>query len=113
MSTQPVPTITKINLLEKAKSEAFFVVGKLGDVALASAVGNGAFEWQLDDEVEYHYCVSGTIHYELKYGDQALPPIDLNPGELFIIPAGVSHSGTHPADAVLLIMERAKPWHAG
>jgi quercetin dioxygenase-like cupin family protein len=116
MSSQTAPIITKVDLLATAQTEALFVVGKAGDVVLAinSVVGGmpTSWDWSTDDEVEYHYCVRGTLHWQFKHGDQELPAIDVNAGEILTIPAGVAAKGSCSDDTVVLIMERTKSWHA-
>jgi quercetin dioxygenase-like cupin family protein len=101
--------------LEKAQSQRLFVLGRVGDVVLAIdavfTLEDGEYDWSRDDEVEYHYCARGTAHVQFKYGDQELPPITVNAGEMLTIPAGVAHKGTRSDDNVMLIMERSKPWH--
>jgi quercetin dioxygenase-like cupin family protein len=114
MSTAVMPEIKKVNVLEKAKSEAVFVpksLGKVGDVTLELAVGQGELPfWHTNDEDEHVYCIRGTIHYQLKHGEQELPSIDVNAGELFVIPAGVAHKPVCSDDNVVLIMEKVNPW---
>ena len=120
MANQTVPTIAKINVLEKASSivlEAgnsigLFAVGIVDNVVLAINAVKGGWDWTpSNDGIEYHHCVRGTAHYQFKFGDQELPPIDLNAGEILTIPIGVACKGTCSDDTVVLVMERVKPWH--
>ena len=115
MANQTAPTITKLDVLEKAGSQRLVVLGRIGDVVLAiDAVftpEDREFGWGSDDEVEYHYCVRGSAHVQFKHGDQELPPITVHAGEMLTIPAGVAHKGTRSDDNVMLIVERSKPWH--
>jgi hypothetical protein len=120
MANQTVPPITKIDVLEKANaivleasnSIGLFVVGSVDNVVLAINAVKGGWDWTPPgEEVEYHHCVRGTAHYQFKYGDQNLPPIDLNAGEIVTIPIGVACKGTCADDVVVLVMERIKPWH--
>jgi quercetin dioxygenase-like cupin family protein len=114
MTEQTVPTVKKIDVLEKAKSEGVFVpksVGKVGDVTLEIAVGKGELPfWHTNDEDEHVYCVRGNIQYQLKYGEQELEPVSVSAGELFVIPAGVAHKPVCSDDNVVLIMEKVNPW---
>src|SRR5207247_2426667 len=99
-------------VLEKGQSIGLVVVGSVGDVVLAINVVKGGWGWTPPgEEVEYHHCVRGTSHYQFKYGDQELLPIDLNAGEIVTIPIGVACKGTCADDVVVLVMERIKPWH--
>ncbi len=120
MANQSAPTIAKIDILEKANSIVLeegnsiglFMVGRVDNVVLAINVVKGGWDWTPPaDGVEYHHCVRGTSHYQFKYGDQELPPIDLNAGEILTIPAGVACKGACSDDTVVLVMERVKPWH--
>jgi len=114
MSTETMAVPRKIDVLEKAKSEGVFVpksLGKVGDVTLELAVGKGELPfWHTNDEDEHVYCIRGSIHYQLKRGDDELPTVDVNSGEFFVIPAGVAHKPVCSDDNVVLIMERANPW---
>ena len=114
MSANMPPTVRKVNVLDKSKSEAVFVpksLGRVGDVTLELAVGKGELPfWHTNDEDEHVYCVRGTIHYQLKRAEEELPSIDVNAGELFVIPAGVAHKPVCSNDNVVLIMEKVNPW---
>lgn len=114
MSNQTVPTITKIDVLEKAnaivlekgQSIGEVVVGKVGDVVLAIDVAKGEFEAQPSGEFEYQYCVRGTVQVRLAYGDQELPPFEFKAGEFLTIPPGFTTTrGTASGDAVVLVIE--------
>jgi mannose-6-phosphate isomerase-like protein (cupin superfamily) len=104
----------KINVLERAGSEKVFVprsLGRVGDVTLELALGDGELPfWHTNDEDELVYCVRGTTHYQLKKGDEELPPVDVKEGDLFVIPAGVAHKPVSSPDNVVLIMERINAW---
>jgi quercetin dioxygenase-like cupin family protein len=113
MTTEATET-RKVDVLEKAKSEKVFVpksLGRVGDVTLELAVGSGELPfWHTNDEDEHVYCIRGTIHYQLKRGAQELPTVDVGPGELFVIPAGIAHKPVCSGDNVVLIMEKVNPW---
>ena len=114
MSTAAATALKKIDVLDKATSEAVFVpksLGKVGDVTLELAVGKGELPfWHTNDEDEHVYCIRGTIHYQLKHGDMELPSMDVNSGEFLLIPAGVAHKPVCSDDNVVLIMERVNPY---
>lgn len=114
MTTEVASRIKKINVLEKANSEEVFVpksLGEVGDVTLELAVGSGELPfWHTNDEDEHVYCIRGTIHYQLKVGDEELPSVDVNEGEFFLIPAGVAHKPVCSEDNVVLIMEKVNPY---
>ena len=122
MALEIVPTVSKTVLLDeadairgKASPIAFVEVGRIGDVVLSINVnvGNGEFEGDVDaNDVQYHYCVRGTIQYQFKYGDQELPAMEVQSGEILTIPAGIALKGRCTDGAVVLVIERRKPWHA-
>ena len=120
MSHEIIPTVSKMVVLDEADSIrakaspiAFVEAGRIGDVVLAINVGNGEFEGGVDEnDVQYNYCVRGTIQCQFKYGDQELPSIEVQAGEILTIPAGVALRGTCSDDCVALVIERRKPWHA-
>ena len=114
MATHTTPTLGKIDVLEAVKSgvmvypKAFW----LGDYVLAINVGLGDFGWMPETaEVQYAYCVRGTVHCEFKHGDEALTVVDVKAGELLTVPAGFATRGTASDDNVTLVFERAKPPH--
>jgi quercetin dioxygenase-like cupin family protein len=114
MTVQLATRVKKIDVLEKAGTEQVFVpksLGRVGDVTLELAVGQGELPfWHTNDEDEHVYCVRGTIHYQLKIGDEQLPPVDVQAGEFFLIPAGVAHKPVCSDDNVVLIMEKVNPY---
>ena len=114
MAADPASRIKKIDVLEKAKSEQVFTpksLGQVGDTTLELAVGKGELPfWHTNDEDEHVYCVSGTIHYQLRVDERELSPVDVNPGELFVIPAGVAHRPVCSEGNVVLIMEKVNPY---
>jgi mannose-6-phosphate isomerase-like protein (cupin superfamily) len=106
--------IKVINVMEKAKSETEWVpkaLAKLGDVVLELAVGNGELPfWHTNEADEYVYCLRGTIRYKLKEGEELLPEVDVNPGDFFVIPAGIAHMPVSSSDNLVLILERENPY---
>lgn len=119
MAPESVPTVSKTVVLDKADAIrgqadpiAFVEVGRIGDVVLSINVGHGEFEGDVDEnDVVYQYCVRGTIQLQFKYGDQELPAMDVQAGEILTIPAGIALKGRCTDDAVVLVIERRKPWH--
>ncbi len=120
MALEIVPTVSKMVVLDeadairgKARPVAFVEVGRIGDVVLSINAGNGEFEGDVDEnDVHYHYCARGTIQCQFKYGDQELPDMEVQPGDILTVPAGVALRGRCTDDAVVLVIERRKPWHA-
>ncbi len=62
----------------------------------------GEFVWhQHDDADEMFLCVEGTFRIEFRDGN-----VELNPGDLLTIPAGVEHRPVADDEAVALLFER-------
>jgi len=62
----------------------------------------GAFVWhQHEDADEMFLCVEGTFRIEFRDGD-----VELSPGDLLTIPAGVEHRPVADEEAVALLFER-------
>jgi hypothetical protein len=120
MALEIVPTVSKMVVLDEADAIhgraspiAFVEVGRIGDVVLSINVGNGEFAGDVDEnDVQYHYCVRGTIRCQFKCGDQELPAMEVQSGEILTIPAGIALRGRCTDGAVVLVIERRKPWHA-
>lgn len=63
------------------------IAGQVNDMAIKVVKLEGAFDWHHhESEDEMFLVVSGRLRMKLRTGD-----IDLDPGELLIVPAGVEH----------------------
>ena len=61
----------------------------------------GAFTWHAHDDTDDLFLVlNGRIRIELADGD-----VELGPGELFVVPAGVEHRPVAEEEAEVLLME--------
>lgn len=106
--------ITKINLAEKfAKLDEPWsprVVGELDGAYLAKiAKLDGTFTWhQHDEEDEMFLVIKGHLSIELE--DQRL---ELDAGEMVVIPAGVRHNPIADAECHVLVFEKKSTAHTG
>lgn len=106
--------ISKINLAEKfAKLDAHWsprVVGELDNAYLAKiAKLKGTFTWhQHDNEDEMFLVISGQLIIELE--DQKL---ELGPGEMVVVPAGVMHNPIAEEECHVLVFEKKSTAHTG
>jgi mannose-6-phosphate isomerase-like protein (cupin superfamily) len=95
----------KVNLAEKlAFLEGPFrpgIVGYLNDYKLAVARVKGEFVWHTHPETDDFFLVlSGRLTIQLRDRD-----IELGPGELFVVPAGVEHCPRSEEGAEILLIE--------
>ena len=100
----------KVNLAEALASfdEAFQprIVGYYNDSKIQVAKTRGEFVWHSHpDTDDLFLVVSGRLTIQLRDGD-----VELGPGELFVVPAGVEHCPRADPEAhVLLIEPRGTP----
>jgi mannose-6-phosphate isomerase-like protein (cupin superfamily) len=100
----------KVNLTEALASfdEAFQprIVGYYNDSKIQVAKTRGEFVWHAHpDTDDFFLVVSGRLTIQLREGD-----VELGPGELFVVPAGIEHCPRADPEAhVLLIEPRGTP----
>jgi mannose-6-phosphate isomerase-like protein (cupin superfamily) len=77
------------------------IVGYLNDYKLALAKVKGEFVWHSHPETDDFFLVlSGRLTIQLRDRD-----IELGPGELFVVPAGVEHRPRSDEGAEILLIE--------
>lgn len=95
----------KVNLAEKlALLEGPFrpgIVGYMNDYKLAVARVQGEFVWHSHPETDDFFLVlGGRLTIQLREGD-----VELGPGELYVVPAGVEHCPRSDEGAEILLIE--------
>ena len=95
----------KINLAEKIRSlERPYspgIVGYLNDYKLAVVKVQGEFVWHKhDDTDDFFLVISGHLTIPLRDRD-----IELDPGELFVVPRGVEHCPDAAEESEVLLIE--------
>jgi len=96
---------TKVNLAEKlALLDAPFqpgIVGTLNDYKLAVVKVDGEFVWHAHDDADDFFLVlSGRLTIQLRDRD-----VELEAGELFVVPRGVEHCPRSDEGAEILLIE--------
>jgi mannose-6-phosphate isomerase-like protein (cupin superfamily) len=95
----------KVNLAEKlAAFEGHFkpkLVGELNDYKLLVVKAKGEFVWHTHPDTDDFFLVlAGRLTIQLRDRD-----IELGPGELFVVPAGVEHCPKADEEAHVLLIE--------
>lgn len=95
----------KINLKEKlALLDGVYhpgIVGHINDYKLQVVRARGPFVWHRHDETDDFFLVlSGHLTIHLRDRD-----VELDPGELFVVPRGVEHCPDAEVDTDVLLIE--------
>jgi quercetin dioxygenase-like cupin family protein len=78
-----------------------------GIVRVAGLEGDLPFHHH--DEDEFFLCWEGTLRIELADGD----PVELGPGDVFVVPRGAEHRPVAEGWAVVLLIERPETQQLG
>jgi mannose-6-phosphate isomerase-like protein (cupin superfamily) len=77
---------------------------QVGDVVLRLGVLHGEFHWHKhDDEDELFFVLDGHMQIEL----EGMPPVELGPRQLYIVPKGLRHRPVVPVRTAVLMLEKA------
>jgi mannose-6-phosphate isomerase-like protein (cupin superfamily) len=103
----------RVNLAEKlaAFDEVFSpkTVGYLNDYKVQLVKARGEFVWHAHEETDdFFLVVSGHLTIQLRDRD-----IELEPGELFIVPRGVEHCPRADDEAHVLLIEPRETRNTG
>jgi len=105
--------MNKINLLEKFQLFNDYwnprIAGELNGQQVKLAKFQGEFIWHKhDDEDELFFVVKGSFRMELRN-----KTIDLNEGEMLIIPRGVEHKPVADEEVWVMLFEPASTLNTG
>lgn len=68
------------------------LAGQVNSTAIKLAKLQGVFDWHHHkNEDELFLVVKGRLRMGLREGEAELPPVDLDEGEMLIVPAGMEH----------------------
>jgi len=86
------------------------VVGELDDAYVKVAKVHGSLEaWHShDNEDEMFFILKGRLRIEMQGG-----PVDLEEGQMFIVPKGVRHNTVAENECHILLIERKTTLHTG
>ena len=85
------------------------VVGEVDDAYIKVAKVRGTFAWHSHkDEDEMFFILKGCLRIEMESG-----AVELNEGDMFIVPKGVRHIPVAEQECHLLLIERKSTLHTG
>jgi mannose-6-phosphate isomerase-like protein (cupin superfamily) len=104
-AVEPPPMDDKVNLAEKfARLERPYepgIVGYMNDYKLQIVKVKGPFVWHKHEETDdFFLVIRGRLTIQLRDRN-----IDLEPGELFVVPRGVEHCPTADEETLVLLIE--------
>lgn len=104
---------TKVNLAEKLRGfDEYFsprIVGHLNDYKLQVVKVKGEFVWHKHDETDDFFLVlRGRLTIQLRDRD-----VELEEGEIFVVPRGVEHCPKADEEAHVLLIEPAGTVNTG
>jgi mannose-6-phosphate isomerase-like protein (cupin superfamily) len=104
-AVEPPPMDDKVNLAEKfARLERPYepgIVGYMNDYKLQIVKLKGPFVWHKHEETDdFFLVIRGRLTIQLRDRN-----IDLEPGELFVVPRGVEHCPTADEETLVLLIE--------
>ena len=85
------------------------VVGEVDDAYIKVAKVHGSLAWHShDDEDELFLILKGHLRIEMESGN-----VELDEGEMFIVPKGVRHNPVAENECQLMLIERKSTLHTG
>lgn len=85
------------------------IVGEVDDVYVKVAKVHGTLAWHThEDEDELFFVLKGKLRIEMDAG-----VVELNEGEMFIIPKGIRHNPVAEDECHVMLIERKSTLHTG
>jgi mannose-6-phosphate isomerase-like protein (cupin superfamily) len=85
------------------------VVGEVDDAYIKVAKVHGSLAWHSHaNEDELFFILKGRLRIEMESG-----PVELNEGEMFVVPKGVRHNPVADQECHLMLIERKSTLHTG
>ena len=85
------------------------VVAEVDDAYIKVAKVHGSLEWHShENEDELFLILKGCLRIEMESGS-----VDLNEGEMFVVPKGVRHNPVAENECHLMLIERKSTLHTG
>lgn len=85
------------------------VIAEVDDTYIKVAKVKGSFTWHShDDEDELFLILKGRLRIEMETG-----PVELNEGDVFVVPKGARHNPVADEECHLMLIERKSTLHTG
>lgn len=85
------------------------VIAEVDDTYIKVAKVKGTFTWHShDDEDELFLILKGHLRIEMETG-----PVELNEGDVFVVPKGARHNPVADKECHLMLIERKSTLHTG
>ena len=85
------------------------VIAEVDEAYIKVAKVHGSLAWHShDDEDELFFVLKGHLHIEMEAGS-----VELDEGEMFVVPKGVRHNPYAEHECYLLLIERKSTLHTG
>jgi len=85
------------------------VVGEVDDAYIKVAKVQGSLAWHShENEDELFFILKGRLRIEMESG-----PVELNEGEMFVVPKGMRHNPVADQECHLMLIERKSTLHTG
>ena len=85
------------------------VIAEVDDSYIKVAKVQGTFGWHAhQDEDELFLILKGRLRIEMEQG-----PVELGPGEIFVVPKGTRHNPVAEEECHLMLIERKSTLHTG
>jgi len=85
------------------------VIAEVDDSYIKVAKVQGTFGWHAHtDEDELFLILKGRLRIEMEQG-----PVELGPGEIFVVPKGTRHNPVAEEECHLMLIERKSTLHTG
>ncbi|HEU4589276.1 MAG TPA: cupin domain-containing protein [Steroidobacteraceae bacterium] len=106
-----MPQVIDVQKAAAALSELWSprVVGEVDDVYIKVAKVHGTLAWHSHaDEDELFLVLEGRLRIEMESG-----AVELNAGEMYVVPKGVRHNPVAEQECRILLIERKSTRHTG
>lgn len=107
----PMPIATSPKQIAASLTELWSprVVAEVDDAYIKVAKVHGSLAWHShDNEDELFLILKGHLRIEMESGT-----VELNEGEMFVVPKGVRHNPVADAECHLMLIERKTTLHTG